>query len=125
MRKILFFTLIIAFFTVACQSQNGNGSSEVLSVADYKTQIAAEGIQLVDVRTPQEYEAGYIGEAVNIDFLNDNFATEIQQLDKTKPVYIYCRSGNRSARAAQQMQELGFREVYDLKGGYRAWSAQR
>jgi len=125
MQNPFFFALLIVLSAVACQSQNDAGASEVLAVADFKTQISAAGIQLVDVRTPQEYEAGYIGEAVNIDFVNDNFATEIQQLDKVKPVYIYCRSGNRSARAAQQMQELGFQEVYDLKGGYLAWSAQR
>lgn len=131
MKKVLLFSLIIALSAGACQSQSKtdkaaatSSKSEVLNVADYKKQIAAGDVQLVDVRTPEEYAQGYIGNAVNIDVLNDNFATEILKIDKTKPVYIYCRSGSRSASAAQQMQKLGFQEVYDLKGGYMAWSAQ-
>lgn len=132
MKKWFFFPLIIALSAVACQSQNKTettvlsaSKSEVLSVPDFKTKIDTSNVQLIDVRTPGEYAQGYIGEAVNIDVMNDNFAAEIQQLDKTKPVYIYCRSGSRSPSAAKQMQQLGFRETYDLRGGYLAWVQQK
>mgnify|MGYP002403810213 CR=1 FL=1 len=131
MKKVVFLLSIIVFSAVACQSQNtsketaATAKSEVLSVADFKTKTSDSKVQLVDVRTPEEYVQGHIDEALNINVLADNFSTEIQKMDKTKPVYIYCRSGSRSARAAKAMQELGFKEIYDLKGGYLAWSAQQ
>lgn len=130
MKKVFFFLGIIILSTVACQSQSNSketaasSKSEVLSLADFKAKIAENEVQLVDVRTPEEYAQGHIGEALNINVLADNFSTEIQKIDKNKPVYIYCRSGSRSARAAKAMQELGFKEIYDLKGGYLAWSKQ-
>lgn len=130
MKKVVFFLSIIIFSAVACQSQNtskeaaATAKSEVLSVTDFKTKISDSKVQLVDVRTPEEYAQGHIGEALNVNVLDGNFSTEIQKMDKTKPVYIYCRSGSRSARAAKTMQELGFLEIYDLQGGYLAWSKQ-
>lgn len=52
---------------------------------------------------------------------DDSFESEIQKLDKSKPVYVYCRSGMRSQKAAQKMIELGFTQVIDLEGGYLSW----
>lgn len=127
MKKVFFFLGIIILSTVACQSQNNSketaaATSEVLSLADFKAKIADGKVQLVDVRTPQEFAQGTIGDAVNIDYLGEAFSGEIQALDKSQPVYIFCRSGNRSGKAAKVMQELGFKEIYDLQGGYLAWS---
>lgn len=127
MKKVFFFLGIIILSTVACQSQNNSketatATNEVLSLADFKAKIADGKVQLVDVRTPQEFAQGTIGDAVNIDYLGEAFSGEIQALDKSQPVYIFCRSGNRSGKAAKVMQELGFKEIYDLQGGYLAWS---
>ncbi|MCB9053053.1 MAG: rhodanese-like domain-containing protein [Lewinellaceae bacterium] len=81
-----------------------------------------DGRQLIDVRTPEEYNEGHIEGAVNIDFYADDFEQQLQQkLDKGKPVLLYCRSGSRSAQSAEQMKALGFKEMYDLKGGFMAW----
>lgn len=129
MKKVFFFLGIIILSTVACQSQNnsketGAATSEVLSLADFKAKIADGKVQLVDVRTPQEFAQGTIGDAVNIDYLGEAFSGKIQALDKSQPVYIFCRSGNRSGKAAKVMQELGFKEIYDLQGGYLAWSKE-
>ena len=77
---------------------------------------------LLDVRTPGELTQGYIDGAINLDYSSSNFQTELNKLDKTKPVYVYCRSGRRSASTMSQMQELGFVEVYNLSGGIIAWS---
>jgi rhodanese-related sulfurtransferase len=74
--------------------------------------------QLVDVRTPEEYNEGYIAGAQNIDFRNDNFNENISGLNKEKPVILYCRSGGRSSSAMNNLQELGFKEVYNLLDGY-------
>ena len=63
--------------------------------------------------------------AKNINVLADDFKTQIQEaLDPNKEVLVYCRSGSRSARASKVMQELGFKTIYDLDGGFLAWSDQ-
>ena len=57
----------------------------------------------------------------NIDFLSDSFEKNIEKLDKTKPVVVYCRSGGRSAKCSKQMLEAGFVKIYDLEGGITKW----
>jgi rhodanese-related sulfurtransferase len=123
----LFLLLFLMVYTVACQSQGNQSTStqsqiEVLPKLVYKEKIENSiAVQLVDVRTPAEYSAGHIDQALNIDYNAPTFEQRIQTLDKTKPVYIYCQSGGRSSRAAKVMQSLGFQEIYDLQGGYLAW----
>ncbi|MFY7741313.1 MAG: rhodanese-like domain-containing protein [Flavobacterium sp.] len=120
MKKIIY--VLLVFISVACQSQQ-NPKVKVLPVKEYKTLISKEKVQLVDVRTPSEFSAGAIAGAFNIDVNNDAvFEKEIQKLDKSKPVFIYCRSGARSQKAAQKMAEIGFTSIIDLQGGYMAWN---
>ena len=81
-------------------------------------------LQIVDVRTPQEFDSIAIQKAVNIDYKNPSFKDNIQVLDKTKPVLVYCRSGKRSLNAMNIMVELGFSEVYNMQGGILAFKKQ-
>lgn len=78
-------------------------------------------VQLIDVRTPGEYENGTIGKAINIDYRASNFEEMIGKLDKTKPVLIFCQAGGRSAKALQKFKALGFDYVLELEGGYGNW----
>ncbi len=94
---------------------------KVLSVAEYKAQIESGKVQLIDVRTPNEYISGHIKNAKNIDFFAPSFESQFQKLNKEKPVYIYCRSGARSKKASNKLVAMGFTEIYDLKGGYLNW----
>ena len=94
---------------------------KVVSASEFKTLMEKKGIQLIDVRTPQEVGKGKIGNAKNLDFYGASFKSELNKLDKTKPVLIYCQSGNRSGQAVNMMKSMGFTEVYDLKGGWGAW----
>lgn len=94
--------------------------NKVLSAADYKAMLA-EGYTLVDVRTPEEFSRGNIEGAININFFDADFKTKIGELDKTKPVMIYCASGNRSGKASRVMSSMGFEEIYDLRGGFGGW----
>jgi rhodanese-related sulfurtransferase len=94
----------------------------VLSQDEFKKGIGKKNIQLVDVRTPDEYKNGHIKNAKNIDYKSPSFKNEISKLDKTKPVYLYCQAGGRSAKASLILSELGFVEVYDLSGGYSSWN---
>ncbi|MCB0569221.1 MAG: rhodanese-like domain-containing protein [Phaeodactylibacter sp.] len=137
MKQILLLLLVFTASLAACQHPSDQQSTdstsvaavgatainEVLSVNAFEAKlVASPGIQLVDVRTPQEFSDGHIKGAVNINFYDDNFTQQLEQaLDKSQPVMIYCRSGKRSGKAAQRMASLGFQEVYDLKGGYLAW----
>lgn len=87
---------------------------------------AGQVTQLIDVRTPAEFQQGTIDGAQNIDFRNSKFTVQFEQaIDKNKPVYIFCRSGRRSAAAAQQLKAIGYTQVYDLKGGYLNWQKKQ
>lgn len=93
-----------------------------LSVKEFQKQMNARPGTLLDVRTPGEVKKGAIPNSVNIDIFDDQFEAKIDQLDKNKPVYVYCAVGGRSSEAMEMMKKKGFREVYNLSGGYSAWS---
>lgn len=95
---------------------------KVVSQTEFKTLIKAGNGQLLDVRTPGEFNAGHIKNADNIDFTGSDFREKVATLDREKPVLIYCHSGNRSGKASLILKELGFKEVYDLQGGYSNWN---
>lgn len=108
-----------ALLGVSCQP---NEAVTILNPQQFEKAIMTEEVQLVDVRTPEEYQAGYIKDAENIDFYDqENFNKAFEKFDKSKPVYLYCRSGGRSQKAANLLAEMGFKEIYDLEGGYLNW----
>ena len=77
---------------------------------------------VLDVRSAQELKEGVIDNYINHNVFSADFKKEIANLDKTKNYLIYCRSGNRSARACQIMHKMGFKNLYNLKGGIKAWN---
>lgn len=121
--KVLFSSILTVFsLFICCQSGLAQESTKVLSVTDFKTKISKDSTaQLVDVRTPEEFAAGHINNAVNINYFDADFATKIQKLNKNRPVLLYCKSGIRSGKAAAVMQKLGFAALYNLEGGYLKW----
>jgi rhodanese-related sulfurtransferase len=96
-----------------------------ITIADFKSLNSVEDIQLIDVRTIEEYNSGYIGGALNIDFYKSSFIDSINVLDKSKTTVIYCKSGNRSSKSALMMKSLGFKNVYNLKEGMNGWLSNR
>lgn len=95
---------------------------KILTASDFKQAIENNEVQLVDVRTDKEFDDGAIEDALNIDFFQQEiFNNEFSKLDKELPVYLYCRSGNRSQQAANKLKAMGFKEIYDLQGGYMGW----
>lgn len=80
-----------------------------------------EDVQLLDVRTEEEYGASHLKDAQNICVTNNDFQEKVKKLDKNKPVYVYCKKGGRSADAAKILKDMGFKEVYDLEGGITNW----
>ena len=99
--------------------------SEVLAPEDFKlkSESTPEAI-LLDVRTQEEMTEGYIEGAVNIDFRQPDFESEIAKLDKEATYLVYCAGGIRSGKAVQLMRDLQFKKVYDLEGGFTGWQAQ-
>ena len=107
--------------TIACNQGSGQG---LLDVAQFEAKLnAKQDAQVVDVRTPEEYNEGHLANAQNINVDGADFSTQVAKLDKSKPVFVYCLAGGRSAGAAEKLKKQGFTEVYDLKGGIRAWKA--
>jgi len=82
-----------------------------------------ENPQIIDIRTPREYQAGHLKNAILINFYDPNFAKNIEKanLDKNKPIFIYCRSGNRSGHAIRIFKELGFKDIHNLVYGINEW----
>lgn len=120
-KLLLLMSFFSSFYTTSAQSSD---AISVLNKTQFAQAIQGEDTILIDVRTPEEYAEGAIKGSVNIDFFNQQaFIKQISSLDKNKPVYLYCRSGNRSMKAARQLVSLGFEKVYDLAGGYMAWSS--
>lgn len=76
---------------------------------------------LVDVRTAGEYEQGHLTNALLIDIYSKDFKNRLGKLDKSKPVFVYCKAGSRSGSAVDVLSEMGFKEIYDLSGGITAW----
>lgn len=97
---------------------------EDLSQDLWESQLAQDETAIIlDVRTDTEVEDGIIPKAIHIDFYKgQEFVNELEQLDKSKSYYVYCRSGNRSGQACEIMDELGFREAFNLEGGMLQWT---
>ena len=93
-----------------------------LSPGEFQSSVADRSVQLVDVRTPDEYAEQHIPGAINIDVYEDDFIDQCKaRLDKDRPVAVYCRSGKRSANAAGLLRKAGFKPVLNLDGGIMAW----
>lgn len=95
-----------------------------IPVADFKAKMQEEGIVILDVRTPEETAEGKIDGAMEIDFHGIDFVSEIEKLDRDKTYLVYCRSGNRSGKTCKMMSEKGFKKLFNLEGGYSAWSKE-
>lgn|SRR5450432_296333 len=117
--------LVIGMMLLMLLSEMGIAQHKsVLAVNDFEKAIQSGPVQLIDVRTPAEYKEGYIKGAVNADWQNEQqFTAKVNELDKAKPVYVYCLSGVRSGKAAEWLAANGFKEIINLEGGIKAWKA--
>lgn len=119
--SILLGLTVILFFT-ACKENSVAQEIQVLTPQEFHdAMLDKKDVQLVDVRTPEEFAEGHLDNALNINISETDFITEAEKLDLEKPIYIYCRSGKRSAKAALVLKDVGFKEIYDMKGGFIHW----
>lgn len=113
--------MLLLASVIPSQAQSGFRS---IDAASFHRQLDAEpSAILVDVRTLDEYNEGHIPGSVHIDVLQSSFAEKVQQLDLTQPIYVYCLSGGRSARAATMIRNMDVTQIYNLRGGIMAWKA--
>jgi thioredoxin 1 len=103
------------------QTQNTKSNLSATEFADKLKELPMSPI--LDVRTPEEFSKGHLTTALNYNWNGDEFDKQISNLDKTKPVFVYCLSGGRSSSAANKMRSDGFKEVYELDGGIMKWRA--
>ena len=95
---------------------------QTIAPAEFAEALSKEpNAQLIDVRSPKEFDSDHLEGAVNIDYNSPEFKSEIEKLDKSKPTFVYCLSGGRSASAIQTMKELGFTNLTELEGGMLKW----
>jgi rhodanese-related sulfurtransferase len=123
MKYLHYITITIFLFSIhACSAQN---SPTVLAPKQFLEKIKTEkNVQLIDVRTPAECANGMIEGAKNINWNDPQFEAQVAALDKQKTVLVYCAKGGRSHAAQEKLLALGFKNVFDLKGGYTAWKSE-
>lgn len=122
MKNTLLALLFLSIFS--CKSRS-DSKTIVIDISTLKTQAIGKDVQLIDVRTLNEYKAGHIDDAINIDVMKmESFVKEVEKLDKAKPVYLYCKIGGRSKKASKKLEELGFTTMYDFSGGFMEWQNQ-
>ena len=122
MKHRLFF-LILSFAILSCKGQPTKKIESVAPKVFAEKIKATSNAQILDVRTPEEFASEHIDKATNINWLGDDFVTNVENLDKSKPVFVYCKSGGRSAKASAKLAELGFKTIYELQGGIMKWNA--
>ena len=122
--KFLQITFVSSFVVIlgACfgQTPNTHPSMIDLSTSEFVEMIKNDGI-LIDVRTLEEFEEAHLENAIQMDYYSDAFEKVAMDLPKEKAVYVYCRSGSRSASAAEIFLEQGHTKVYNLIGGITEW----
>jgi rhodanese-related sulfurtransferase len=128
-KKFLLLGLLI--ITVNLQAEKplkdiNQNSGEIINIDEKEAhQLIMTGQVIpVDVRTPEEYDKGYIKYSVNIDYKGDDFVRKMDYLRKDKPILLYCRSGRRSLEAAKILTDLGYDRMYNLRGGIISWNDQ-
>ena len=117
--------LIAALLSIgALASGCSSSGATAQSAADFATTVATPGVVTLDVRTPQEYAAGHIPGAINIDVEGGQFEEQIASLDPTTTYAVYCHSGRRSGIAVGMMADAGFTSLVDLDGGIQTWTGE-
>jgi thioredoxin len=114
---------LICLLFLSCQGQQTKTVQTVDVTAFAEKLKATDKAQLLDVRTPEEFSSGHIENATNVNWNGDDFVAKAEKYDKSKPVFVYCKVGGRSAQAADKLAELGFKEIYNLDGGIMKWNA--
>ena len=118
MKKII--ALLLGLLGLTTNASAQSDSIRTVGAAQFAEFIKSDSVFLVDVRTAEEYAAGHIANAKNIDVLKSDFKNNASTLPKNKQIAVYCRSGKRSLVAANILAKMGYK-VINLRGGWMEW----
>ena len=117
--------LFVVFQLTSCQSQQSK-TIETIDGKTYSDKLSnTKNPQLLDVRTPEEYAVEHLENASNVNWNGNDFVSKVEKLDKSQPVFVYCKVGGRSSQAANKLAELGFAAIYNLDGGIMKWQGKK
>ncbi|WP_430868827.1 rhodanese-like domain-containing protein [Demequina aurantiaca] len=97
-------------------------AGEHVSAATFAAATEVAGVTVIDVRTPEEFDAGHLPGAINVDVQAADFGVQVSELEVAGDYAVYCRSGNRSAAAIDLMAQEGIANTIGLAGGIGAWT---
>ena len=120
MKKII--ALLLGLLGLTANASAQSDSIKTVDAAQFAEFIKSDSVFLVDVRTAEEYAAGHIPNAKNVDVLKSDFKDRVETLSKNKEIAVYCRSGKRSLMAANTLAKMGYK-VINLRGGWLEWEA--
>tara|TARA_X000001036_G_C20593768_1_gene771962 strand:- start:895 stop:1284 length:390 start_codon:yes stop_codon:yes gene_type:complete len=111
--------ILFLFLIFSCNSLN----PPELNIISHSELVEIQETEyiLIDVRTIQEYESGFIKQAINIDFYSESFKNDILSVEKDSKVILYCRTNNRSNKTAKILLENGYMDVNVIDGGITSW----
>ena len=118
--KTILYILFAATIMAGCNNPKATRGFDSVDATRFAEVIQNDQVQIIDTRTPAEFSEGHIPGAVNIDIDGEEFAERVAQLDKSRPVAVYCRGGRRSKEAAKHMVGCGL-EVTELSDGIISW----
>lgn len=121
MKRVFAAVFASALFLTGCSS---SGGATNIGASDFISKTAEPGVVIVDVRTPEEFAAGHLQGALNLDVSASTFDSQIATLDKDVVYAVYCRSGNRSTIAVGKMSDAGFTNLFNFnQGGFAELAA--
>ncbi len=118
-----FLSLLTVFFLTGCRPFSPYSVTKFINPMQWEKRQSTVSVPLLDVRTLKEYEAGHLTQALHVDWQDSSFVKKVRVFDPNQPILIYCMSGRRSKAAAETMRALGFKQVWQLRGGINAWKA--
>ncbi|WP_431159112.1 rhodanese-like domain-containing protein [Winogradskyella poriferorum] len=122
MKKVLSLFILLAVLSVSFSCiDTSKAEVKLITAEEMQSILEQEDVQVIDVRSAEEYDEVHIVNAQNIDINSPTFDEDIIGLDKERPIILYCKGGGRSAKCAKKMQDAGFEKIYDLEGGISRW----
>jgi rhodanese-related sulfurtransferase len=121
MKRLSLVFFLLAFWS--CSRSGLESSASLLSPQAFSDQLKMNGAILLDVRTPEEMQTGFLKGAQNLDYSSGSFESALDSLDHSGKYLVYCASGKRSGKALDLMRSKGFQNVAAMEGGLNAWKA--
>ena len=131
MKKIIVYFLFFGSL-LACQNKTtdkvatvSNSDVRDITMGEALVKMKTEGVVTIDIRTPEEVSAGKIlNTAIELDYYADTFKADIEKLNRETSYVLYCRSGGRSGKTLKMMEQLGFKNAYNVLGGYNKYKSE-